>query len=45
MLWKSLCSQCSELIFTETVNQHKVEVFTPPLEQIIQEFRIENARI
>ncbi len=36
MLWKSLRSQCSELIFTETVNEHKVEVFTPPLEQISQ---------
>nr|WP_293096082.1 AAA domain-containing protein [Okeania sp. SIO2F4] len=34
MLWKSLRSQCSELIFTETVNEHKVEVFTPPLAQI-----------
>ncbi len=34
MLWKSLRSQCSELIFTETINQHKVEVFTPPVEQI-----------
>ncbi|WP_202220988.1 AAA domain-containing protein [Okeania sp. KiyG1] len=34
MLWKSLRSQCSELIFTETINEYKVEVFTPPLEQI-----------
>ncbi|MDY7004926.1 MAG: AAA domain-containing protein [Cyanobacteriota bacterium] len=34
MLWKSLRSQCSDIIFTETINEHKVEVFTPPLEQI-----------
>ncbi|MDJ0516234.1 MAG: C-terminal helicase domain-containing protein [Trichodesmium sp. MO_231.B1] len=34
MLWKSLRSQCSELIFTETINEYKVEVFTPPLAQI-----------
>ncbi|MGD1703116.1 AAA domain-containing protein [Dapis sp. BLCC M229] len=38
MLWKSLRSQCSELIFTETIKEHKVEVFTPPLEQISKNF-------
>lgn len=30
MLWKALRSGCSQLIFTENVNGHKVEVFTPP---------------
>lgn len=30
MLWKALRSECSQLIFTENVNGHKVEVFTPP---------------
>ncbi|MEB3343158.1 AAA domain-containing protein [Okeania sp.] len=38
MLWKSLRSQCSELIFTETINEYKVEVFTPPLEEISKNF-------
>ncbi|MEG4006568.1 AAA domain-containing protein, partial [Microcoleus sp. Pol11C1] len=30
MLWKTLRSECSQLIFTENVNEHKVEVFMPP---------------
>lgn len=30
MLWKALRSECSQLIFTEKVNEHKVEVFMPP---------------
>ncbi|HEY9863822.1 MAG TPA: DEAD/DEAH box helicase [Candidatus Obscuribacterales bacterium] len=30
MLWKTLRSECSQLIFTENVNKHKVEVFMPP---------------
>lgn len=30
MLWKALRSECSQLIFTENVNEHKVEVFMPP---------------
>jgi len=30
MLWKALRSECLQLIFTENVNGHKVEVFTPP---------------
>jgi hypothetical protein len=30
MLWKALRSECSQLIFTEKVNEHKVEVFVPP---------------
>jgi hypothetical protein len=30
MLWKALRSECSQLIFTENVHGHKVEVFTPP---------------
>ncbi|MBC1239564.1 AAA domain-containing protein [Nostoc sp. 2RC] len=34
MLWKALRSECSQLIFTENVNGHIVEVFTPPLDEI-----------
>jgi len=32
MLWKSLRSVCSELVATEPVEDHKVRVFTPPVE-------------
>lgn len=33
MLWKALRSECSQLIFTENVNEHKVEVFMPPFKK------------
>lgn len=31
ILWKALRSECSQLIFTENINGHTVEVFTPSL--------------
>jgi len=31
ILWKSLRSQCSELIFTEQIAGHKIDVFATPL--------------
>ncbi|MCP6760083.1 MAG: AAA domain-containing protein [Fischerella sp. CENA71] len=34
ILWKSLRSQCSELIFTEQIAGHKIDVFTNPLNGI-----------
>jgi AAA domain len=34
ILWKALRSECSQLIFTENINGHTVEVFTPPLDEI-----------
>jgi hypothetical protein len=34
MLWKALRSQCSEFIFTENINGHKINVFTPPKNQV-----------
>jgi AAA domain len=30
ILWKALRSECSQLIFTENINGHTVEIFTPP---------------
>lgn len=32
MLWKALRSQCSKIIFTESVDGHTVQVFTPSLD-------------
>ncbi|MDJ0797315.1 MAG: AAA domain-containing protein [Calothrix sp. MO_167.B12] len=34
ILWKALRSECSQLIFTENINEHTVEIFTPPLDEI-----------
>ncbi len=34
ILWKALRSTCSKLIFTEYINGHTVEVFTPSLDEI-----------
>jgi AAA domain len=34
ILWKALRSECSQLIFTENINGHTVEIFTPPLDEI-----------
>jgi superfamily I DNA and/or RNA helicase len=34
ILWKALRSKCSQLIFTENINGHTVEIFTPPLDEI-----------
>nr|MDJ0676814.1 hypothetical protein [Calothrix sp. MO_167.B42] len=31
ILWKALRSECSQPIFTENLNGHTVEVFTPTL--------------
>lgn len=32
MLWKSLRAICSQLIVTESIDGHKVKIFTPPLD-------------
>ncbi len=34
MLWKSLRAICSELIATESLNGHKVQIFTPSLDSL-----------
>ncbi|MGI2905238.1 AAA domain-containing protein [Tolypothrix sp. VBCCA 56010] len=36
ILWKALRSECSQLIFTENINGHIVEVLTPPLDDVSQ---------